>query len=169
MAPREGFDPQPVRVTGVRGRRPLPRATAAPVGFWFFSPSRKERPNFIQIERRSSTRRVLIQPRCVSTPGNPRLLARPLPTSSHTEDSAPAGAGRGLSGRPLHSFGAPSTSILFRGFRACGRGQRALRSPFGNLRAPLTINPIPRIPRLRARLEGEDHLLPKLIFLLSLI
>ncbi len=151
MAPREGFDPSPVRVTGVRGRCLLTRASAASVGFWFFSPRRKERPYFIEIEKRSGIRWVPIQPRCVPPPGSPRLLARPTHPSYHTEDSALAGAGRGLSGRPLHSFGARSSSIPYRGFRACGRGQGAFRLPPALLRGPLTINLIPGVLRLQAR------------------
>ena len=68
------------------------------------------------------------------------------------EDFASAEATKGLSGRPLETFGSPCSkreaggtaflwkarerAFLARGFRLCGGDQRAFRSPFGNLRRP---------------------------------
>ena len=69
------------------------------------------------------------------------------------EGFASAEATKGLSGRPLETFGSPCSkreagetaflwkarerAFLARGFRLCGGDQRAFRSPFGNLRVPL--------------------------------
>ena len=55
---------------------------------------------------------------------------------------APAGATRGLCGRPLDPFAALIFMLgCLRGrvFRACGRDQRALRSPSGLLRPPSEV------------------------------
>ena len=69
------------------------------------------------------------------------------------EGFASAEATKGLSDRPLETFGSPCSkreaegtaflwkarerAFLARGFRLCGGDQRAFRSPFGNLRVPL--------------------------------
>ena len=79
-----------------------------------------------------------------------------LVPSCFTEDFASAEATKGLSGRPLETFGPlaaqgnlynkkwgsyerqgkglPCIFLFHRGFRLCGGDQRAFRSPFGNLR-----------------------------------
>ena len=78
-----------------------------------------------------------------------------------TEGFASAEATKGLSARPLETFGALLLKrmggsqvnwflvdgkeggflafLCFAGFRLCGGDQRAFRSPFGNLRSPLLL------------------------------
>ncbi len=81
--------------------------------------------------------------------------------SSVSQGFASAEAAKGLSARPLETFGALLLKrmggsqvnwflvdggeggflvfLCFAGFRLCGGDQRAFRSPFGNLRSPLLL------------------------------
>ena len=81
-------------------------------------------------------------------------------------DFASAEATRGLCGRPLDCFAHTPMFLDFyccRGNRACGRDQRAFRSPFGNLRRrhfwgclQLGSCCCKRIPRLRVQIRRTN-------------